>query len=154
VDVAPKLGLAQPSLAGSSIVDDFDGDGELEIVTSSWALREPVRMFERQADGTFAEKSGLGLEGQVAGFELLQVDANNDGRLELMVQRGGWLADFGRLPNSLLIQQADGTFVDRTLEAGVELAAPSQVAAAADVDLDGDLDLFLGYENITGEQSI
>ncbi|MBL8841951.1 MAG: CRTAC1 family protein [Planctomycetes bacterium] len=146
-DEARELGLAAFTRAGGSCMDDFDGDGRLDLVTSSMDARQPLRMMRQQEDGTFrdvAEK--VGLAGQLGGLNLHHFDANDDGRLDLLVQRGAWLGLEGRFPNSLLIQQEDGTFVDRTLEAGLEILAPSQVAVSADIDLDGDLDLFLGYE--------
>ncbi len=150
-DVAPKLGLNTVDLSGGSIMDDFDGDGWLEIVTSSMGAREPLRFFHRQPDGSYVDQAAeRGLSGQIGGLQIAHFDANNDGRLDLLVPRGAWLGDFGRIPNSLLIQQADGTFVDRTLEAGVEIAMPGQVAVTADIDLDGDLDLFLGHEQNGG----
>lgn len=151
LDVAAPLGLATRDLAGGAIIDDFDGDGTLEIVTSSMDQHEPLHFFKRQPDGTFANiADALGLGGQLGGLQIMHFDANNDGRLDLLVQRGAWLGDFGKIPNSLLIQQENGTFLDRTLEAGVEIAMPSQVACVADIDLDGDLDLFLGYEQPRG----
>ncbi len=153
-DVAASVGLGAGSLAGSSIVDDFDGDGVLDVATSSWDLHEPVRLYFRGPDGSYAQREKLGLEQQLGAFGMQQFDANDDGRLDLLMQRGGWLNDYGKLPNSLCVQQPDGTFADRTLEAGIELLAPSQVAAVADFDLDGDLDLFLGYENVGGEKAL
>jgi len=107
-----------------------------------------MRMFRQKEDGTFEDvASKVGLDGQLGGLQFLHFDANNDGRLDLLVQRGAWENSFGRMPNSLLIQQPNGTFADRTLEAGIEISAPSQVVVAADIDNDGDLDLFLGYES-------
>ena len=146
-DIAPKLGLNVTNHAGGSAMDDFDGDGRLEIVITGSGLSEPIHLFHQQPDGTFREDTvAAGLAGQVSSLNFLHFDANNDGRLDLLLQRGAWWHDFGQIPNSLLIQQPDGTFVDRTLEAGIEVSAPSQTAAAADVDNDGDLDLYLGYE--------
>jgi len=147
VDAAPRLGIGAFDLSGGALMEDFDGDGQLEIVTSSIAPREPLHFWRRQPDGTWVDESERrGLAGQLGGLQIHAFDADDDGRLDLCVQRGAWLGDFGRIPNSLLMQQADGTFVDRTLEAGVEVAMPSQVVCTADVDLDGDLDLFLGHE--------
>jgi hypothetical protein len=146
-DVAAKCGLDTFSLAGGSILDDFDGDGRLDVLVSSMDLLAPLRLFQQQPDGTFKDVAKeRGLATQLGGLQLFHFDANNDGRLDVLVQRGGWLARFGEIPNSLLIQQADGTFVDRTLEAGIEISGPSQAACFADVDLDGDVDVFLGYE--------
>jgi len=146
-DIAPKLGLNSFARAGGSIMDDFDGDGRLDILTSSMSSDEPLRLFHHNPDGTFQDVAAdVRLSGQLGGLQLFAQDVNNDGRLDVLVQRGAWMHQHGKMPNSLMIQQADGTFVDRTLEACIEIAAPSQVAAFADIDNDGDLDLFLGYE--------
>ena len=151
VDVMPTLGVDSFDLSGGSLLEDFDGDGQLEIVTSSIGPREPLRFLRRQADGSWSDEAAArGLAGQLGGLQIHAFDADNDGRLDLAVQRGAWLGEFGRIPNSLLMQQPDGSFLDRTLEAGVEVAMPSQVVATADVDLDGDLDLFLGHEQNGG----
>ncbi len=147
-DIAPQLGLNFFTRSGGSCLDDFDGDGRLDLVTSSIDPRQPLRMFRQKADHTFVDVSAaVGFAGQLGGLYFLHFDANNDGRLDLLVQRGAWLTVEGQIPNSLLIQQPDGTFLDRTQEAGIEISAPSQVAVTADIDLDGDLDLFLGYES-------
>jgi hypothetical protein len=147
-DIAAKRGIDVFTRSGGSCMDDFDGDGRLDILTSSSDPWEPLHLFRQKPDGNFEDvASKVGLDGQLGGLDFLCFDANNDGRLDLLVQRGPWTGSFGRIPNSLLIQQADHSFVDRTLEAGLEVAAPSQVAVTADVDLDGDLDLFLGYES-------
>jgi hypothetical protein len=146
-DVAAKKGIKMFARAGGSVVDDFDGDGRLDVVLSSMDVWEPLRLFRQEPDGTFEDVAErVGLKGQIGGLQLIHFDANNDGRLDLLVQRGAWFGASARMPNSLLVQQPDGTFVDRTLEAGIEVTAPSQAAAVADIDNDGDLDIFCGYE--------
>src|SRR6185295_13625623 len=147
-DVAAARGITSVARGGGSCMDDFDGDGRLDLVVTSLDVTQPLRMYRQKADGSFEDVAAkVGLAGQLGGQNFIHFDANNDGRLDLLVQRGAGQGNLGRVPNSLLIQQADGTFLDRTREAGIEIAAPSQVAAAADVDNDGDLDLFLGYES-------
>ncbi len=152
VDVAAKVGLDTFGRAGGSVMDDFDGDGLLDLLVSSSGVDEPLGLFRQERVGASGVRfrdvaDEVGLAGQVGGLQCFAQDLNNDGRLDLLVQRGAWTHKYGEVPNSLLIQQPDGTFVDRTLQAGIELAAPSLVAAFADVDLDGDLDVFLGYES-------
>ncbi len=148
-DAAQELGLATCGLAGGAVMDDIDGDGRLDVVVTSSAPEDPLGYFVQQPDGTFVDRSeAAGLAGQLGGFQCFAHDWNGDRRLDLLVQRGAWIHRHGELPNSLLIQQADGTFVDRTREAGIEISAPSLVSATADIDLDGDLDLFLGYESL------
>ena len=153
-DIAAQVGLGDFTRAGGSSMNDFNGDGRLDIVTSSMDHREPLRMKRQQEDGTFKDVTAeVGLAAQLGGLNFHAFDANNDGRLDLIVQRGAWLGVDGPFPNSLLIQQPDGTFVDRTKEAGVELAIPSQVAVSGDIDADGDLDLFLGGEGMEGSRT-
>ena len=65
-----------------------------------------------------------------------------------MVLRGAWAGVDGRHPNSLLRNQGDGTFLDVTFTAGLgQVHYPSQTAAWADYDNDGDLDLYIGNES-------
>jgi hypothetical protein len=147
-DVAAEVGLDTVGRAGGSVMDDFDGDGRLDVLVSSSGVDEPLGLFLQQKDGTFRDVAdAAGLSGQVGGLQCFAQDFDGDGRLDILVQRGAWMHRWGAIPNSLLMQQADGTFVDRTLEAGLEVAAPSLCAAFADIDNDGDLDVFLGYES-------
>jgi hypothetical protein len=71
-------------------------------------------------------------------------DVNNDGLMDLFVTKGnvGSQADFAlRDPSTLLIGQADGTFVEGAPAAGLEEFSPGRGAALADFNLDGLLDL-------------
>jgi len=153
-DVAAEVGLVDFTRAGGSCMDDFDGDGRLDLMTSSMDHRDPLRLMHQEADGTFKDVTAeVGLAAQLGGLDFHVFDANNDGRLDVVVPRGAWLGIDGQFPSSLLIQQPDGKFVDRTKEAGIELAIPSQVAVSADIDLDGDLDLFFGGEGMEGSKT-
>lgn len=145
VDVAPSLGLQTFDMAGGAIVDDFDNDGFLDVVTSSWDPCAPMHYFHNNGRGHFTDQaSRAGLSGQMGGLNLLQADYNNDGWLDIYVMRGAW-----SLParNSLLRNNGDGTFTDVTREAGLAVpATATQTAAWADFDNDGHLDLFVGNE--------
>ena len=147
-NAAPARGLDHENLAGGAIVDDFDGDGRLDVVTSAMAPRAPLRFWRQREAGQFTESAAsAGLDLQLGGLHCVHFDANGDGRLDLYVPRGAWMGASGAIPHSLLLQQGDGRFVDRTGSAGVEVAAPSQAAASADIDHDGDIDLFVGCED-------
>ncbi len=150
-NVAKSLGLDTFSLAGGAICDDFDNDGLLDVVAGAWDPTDHIRIFWNR-DGKFVEGAqAAGLENITGGLNMVQTDYNNDGWIDLFVLRGGWLALQGRIPNSLLRNNGDGTFTDVTYAAGLaEPAYPTQTAAWADYDLDGDLDVYIGNESMPG----
>jgi hypothetical protein len=148
-DVAPRLGLDVMGQAGGSVMDDFDGDGDLDIMASSRGLRDQLRYFRNDGDGTFTDRTmEAGLDGMVSGLNLVHADYDNDGWLDLLVLRGGWVPE-GH-PNSLLRNNGDGTFTDVTEEAGLLAPSPTQTAAWGDFDNDGWVDLFIGAETTQG----
>jgi hypothetical protein len=147
VDVADRVGLDVNGLAGGVVVDDFDNDGFLDVMVSSWDLRAQLRYFHNNGDGTFTQRtSEAGLVGLTGGLNLQQTDYNNDGLLDVFILRGAWLGKAGRIPNSLLRNNGDGTFTDVTEEAGLLSFHPTQTCEWMDFDGDGWLDLFIGNE--------
>jgi hypothetical protein len=151
-DIAPALGLAVTSHAGGSIVEDFEGDGFLDVMVSSSGPLDPLRYFRNNGNGTFAERThDAGLHGVIGGLNMIHADYNNDGFPDVLVLRGGWGGKLGRYPNSLLRNNGDGTFADVTEDAGVLSFHPTQTAAWADFDNDGWLDLFVGNESAPGD---
>lgn len=148
---AVERGVAASGLAGGVVMDDFNGDGLLDIMASSWGHADPLRLFINRGDGPFEDRShSSGLDGLTGGLNLIQADYDNDGDLDVLVLRGAWLGAEGRLPNSLLQNQGDGRFVDVTESSGLLSFLPSQTAAWLDVNQDGWLDLFIGNESAVG----
>ncbi len=146
-DIAPRLGIDRLNMSGGAIMDDFDNDGLLDIVetTSDWA--ECMRFYHNRGDGTFEDRTkAAGLEKQLGGLYCVQTDYNNDGWLDIYVARGAWTRAPQR--HSLLRNNGDGTFTDVTKEAGLDFPVDGQVAAWADYDNDGYLDLFVGGESV------
>ena len=147
-DVATEAGLNTRSLCGGAIIDDFNGDGLLDVVTSDWDVKGQLKFFEGTRHGKFGEQTeAAGLTGLYGGLNINQTDYNNDGHLDIYVMRGAWLADQGQHPNSLIRNNGDGTFTDVTLEAGLaKKNYPTQASAWADFNQDGHLDLYVGNE--------
>jgi tetratricopeptide (TPR) repeat protein len=151
-DVAANVSVNLNSRAGGSIVDDFDGDGFLDIITSGMDLQDHMHYFHNNQDGTFSDRiAQSGLQNEVGGLNIEQTDYNNDGRPDIFIMRGGWLRDgFGNQPCSLLKNNGDGTFTDVTFAAGLKFMEPTQTAVWADFNNDGWLDVFIGMESYDG----
>jgi hypothetical protein len=147
-DIATDVNLeGERRMAGGAIVDDFDNDGYLDMVTSSWGLEESMHYFRNNADGTFSDLSKTsGLSEIKGGLNIIQADYNNDGYTDILVLRGAWMKEFGKQPITLLRNNGDGTFTDVTIESGLLSFGPSQTATWADFNNDGWLDLFIGNE--------
>lgn len=156
VNVAPELGIDSFNLSGGAVVDDFDGDLDLDIFTTTFDPAGSPRLFLNDGQGEFTDASAAaGLDGLYGGLNVVHGDADNDGDLDLLVLRGAWFGPHGRHPNSLLLNEsADGgeagppRFRDVTFLSGLgDAHYPTQTAAWADFDNDGDLDLFVGNEH-------
>ena len=149
VDVAPALGVDLLNLCGGVIVEDFDNDGYLDIVTSTYDPRGSLTFFRNLGDGRFEDASAdSGLDDQLGGLNCNAADFDNDGDVDILVLRGAWLLDAGRIRNSLLQNNGDGTFTDVTRQVGLAApACPTQAAVWGDFDNDGNLDLYVGNES-------
>jgi hypothetical protein len=146
-DIAGDLKLDVTNMAGGSIVEDFDNDGFLDLLTSGWGLEDAMHYFRNKGDGTFEDLSGsVGLTGITGGLNMMQTDYNNDGFKDVFVLRGAWKGKYGREPNSLLRNNGDGTFTDVTTRAGLLSFHPTQTATWNDFNNDGWLDVFVGNE--------
>lgn len=147
-NIYPKLGLDTFNLSGGVVVDDFDDDGYLDIMTSTYDSRGQTQFFRNNRDGTFTERTReVGLTGILGGLNMVQADYDNDGDVDVFIMRGAWMENWGRHPNSLL--RNDGSkFTDISFDAGLAgIDYPCKTAAWTDYDNDGDLDLYVGNES-------
>lgn len=122
---------------GSGIsVGDVDGNGLPDLFLT--ALDSPSRLYLQDEPWRFrdaTESSGIGLfEAWSSGSALVDVDGDAD--LDLYVCNLG-------TPDRLYLNAGDGTFTDGTDAAGLGFAGASVYPAFADIDNDGDLDLYL-----------
>ena len=147
-DIASGLGISVGELSGGTCIEDYNNDGYLDIMASSWGLDHQLRYFENNKRGGFIEKTNsTGLLGVLGGLNLRHADYNNDGNIDFLILRGAWLDEGGKIPNSLIRNNGDGTFTDVTLEAGIFSLFPTQTAVWADFNLDGWLDIFIANES-------
>jgi len=135
------------TMSGGLGLLDYDGDGWLDVYLVQGgpfppdpkAPRAGDRLFRNHGDGTFADAtaaSGIANLAQGFGHGVAVGDYDNDGHPDLFVTR--WRA------HSLYRNQGDGTFRDVTEAAGLggDRDWPTS-AAFADLDGDGDLDLYV-----------
>lgn len=151
-EIAAEVGLNAPDISGSVIPEDFDHDGDVDLLTCCWDPREDVSWFENKG-GQFVERSDdARLTGISGGLNMVQADYDDDGEIDVLVMRGAWLQRKGKYPKSLLHNQGDGTFLDVTFPAGLGTFYPQHSAAWLDYDRDGDLDVYVGSESQPDEE--
>lgn len=149
-------GWAEHRLWGMGIASrDISGDGIPEILLTSMGDQKlqmldvnsggPTFVDATYERGTTAQRPYLGDDGRPStGWHAEFGDVNNDGRDDVFIAKGNVdqmpdsaMAD----PNNLLVQQANGTFVEKGATAGVASMARGRGGALVDLNLDGLLDL-------------
>ncbi|MBI4604391.1 MAG: VCBS repeat-containing protein [Planctomycetes bacterium] len=138
----------------SAVFADYDSDGHTDLFVA--LLDAPNRLYRNRGDGTFedaAGRAGLVPCNETVGAAF--ADFNRDGHLDLYLVNGGNLLRkhpdpiynaLNATPNVLYISNGDGTFTDRTAEAGVGHPGWALAVSTADYDLDGDTDIFVGND--------
>jgi hypothetical protein len=143
-DVASAAGVADGGSSFNATWFDYDRDGWLDLVMTNGVYLDGStnRLYRNRGDGTFADvTSAAGLqEKPFAGTIGLAVgDIDDDGWLDVFFHgRSG--------PNRLYRNDGDGTFTDIAASAGVigPREQDGYIAFLADLDSDGDLDIFTG----------
>ncbi len=128
-------------LTGGVAVGDYDGDGFADLFFG--ALDGPGRLMRNAGDGTFVEETiAAGLGESTRSNAAAWADVDEDGDLDLYV------STFATHRHLLYVNLGDGTFVEDAIARGAAVESPAIVLgttpAFGDVDLDGDLDLFVG----------
>jgi enediyne biosynthesis protein E4 len=142
---SPIHQMPEVSSGGVGLID-FDGDGWLDVYAMQGGPFPPPgpaapgdRLFRNRRDGTFedvTESTGLPATSRGYGHGVAVGDYDNDGRADLFITR--WRS------YALFRNRGNGTFEDVTAAAGLggDRDWPTS-AAFADLDNDGDLDLYV-----------
>ena len=140
-------------LAGMGVAcGDFDGDGRLDLAVTNF-FNESTTLYHNHGGGIFSDRStAAGLAAstrQVLGFGLAALDANNDGRLDL-VQANGHVDDYRpEIPYAMPAQLFLGDGAGKLLDVSNRAGPPWQVLrlgrglAVGDLDNDGRIDMLV-----------
>ncbi len=166
--VTRAAGLAEPSYGQGCACADFDGDTFVDLYITNYG---PNRLYRNKGNGTFEDvtaRSGTGDPGWSTGAVFFDYDG--DGDLDLFV--AGYVKfrpdmkgvhasslskrsafkfypgprDYQAEEDVLYRNNGDGTFTDVSKEAGLVQGGKGLTVVAADLDNDGDQDLFVAND--------
>jgi enediyne biosynthesis protein E4 len=166
-DVAAALGVAdvnsrETGVSMGAVWGDYDNDGFEDLFLYKWGRPE---LFHNDAGRGFTRATdGDGLPAWINANAAVWFDYDRDGRLDLFV--GAFYpadVDLWNLPNTrmmpesfeyaqnggrnyLLHNRGDGTFDEVAEQVGLTTTRWTLAAATADVDRDGDADLFVAND--------
>jgi tetratricopeptide (TPR) repeat protein len=155
-DVAAEAGVADRGMGLDAVFGDYDNDGHIDLYVANWGHNV---LYRNKGDGTFEDvsQSARADEPQF-GRRAIFVDYDHDNDLDIFVANEGdpesqgetepdtdpIPQDFAGQSNTMLRNNGDGTFADRTDEAGLLTAlARTRDAVVGDFDGDCDIDLFV-----------
>ncbi len=154
-DIGMMSGVGDNRISGSTCVEDFNGNGYLDIFATSYGIGDEVILYVSDGNVHFTDVTKqAGLSEIAGGLNIECADINNSGAIDILILRGAWLAQHGEHPNSLLRNNGDGTFTDITISSGLFEMMPAQVAAFADINHNGYLDIFIGNESSSSWQGV
>jgi len=127
---------------GGVAIGDVNNDGLLDVYFTG--NKSANKLYLNQGGLSFKD---ITKEAKVAGKSswntgVSMVDINNDGWLDIYVCAVVGINGF-KGHNELFINQKDGTFIEESIQYGLDIKNYSTASAFFDFDLDGDLDLYL-----------
>lgn len=162
---------AAPYYSHGVAAGDYDNDGFRDFLVTGYG---GLLLYHNQGDGTFAERSGpAGLHDSSWSTSAAWADIDGDGDLDLYVAHYvDWSFEnhpycsgprpgqreicpprkFGSLPDVLYLNEGDRTFRDVSAERGLRVSGENMGKGlgvlAGDVDLDGDVDIYVANDNV------
>jgi hypothetical protein len=141
VDVTRKAGVGSKEFTYSAAFADVDNDGYLDLYLANYGVGAKNTLYRNNGDGTFADITDQASVGDRSwSWSAVFSDVNGDGFQDLYVVNGRYPAGE---PNHLYVNNGDGTFADATAASGLGDGNWGLGAAFADVDNDGDFDVFV-----------
>lgn len=153
-DVTQKAGLNNPDYGASAAWLDYDKDGDLDLIVThyvQWSVEGDIRcsldgvnksyctpesykgvssrLYQNQGNGAFADvtqKAGL-LDPTGKALGVAVFDSNNDGWPDLLIAND-------TQPNRLYLNNKNGTFAERGVQAGIAFSEDGTVRGAMGVD--------------------
>ncbi|MCB9889858.1 MAG: CRTAC1 family protein [Planctomycetes bacterium] len=159
-DVTARAGVGDTGIGQGCCAADYDGDGHVDLFVTNIG---PDRLYHNNGDGTFTEVSAAAhIDSKLWGQTCAFFDFDGDGWLDLYVQnyvtynpdsehgsRGDYASPrtFAGAPDLLFRNNRDGTFTEVGKQAGISRPdGRGMGAVCADLDGDGDLDLFVAND--------
>jgi hypothetical protein len=155
-DVTAATGASKPPAGEGrcAVFGDYDGDGREDIFVG--VLDAPNLLLKNGGSGGFRDQAAqAGLRPTLETTGAAFADFDRDGYLDLFIINGGNLLRrdpepvynaLNAAPKVLYMNNGDGTFTDRTRQAGVGHTGWALTVAVQDYDLDGDDDIFVGND--------
>jgi hypothetical protein len=129
-------------------ISDYDEDGYLDILKSNFSEDTP-NLYHNNGDGTFEDRvyeSGVGVHTQYLGWGVHFLDADNDGRKDIMIVNGHVYPEVDKANLPIRYKQpklfywnvGGGKFKDLSGTAGPGVTTPNVSRGSATGDLDND----------------
>ena len=163
-DAAPNFGFADPVLVASLLgtgleatqaAGDFNGDGKLDVIASRFYLPfenagVPVTILTANPDGSYTDSTVFLMPGApgpaapIFASRIVTADFNGDGKDDIFIPDQGYInGDLPGRQNLLWLSTGVGSMVDASLNNLPGFLDFSTGASAADMDGDGDIDIFV-----------
>jgi len=161
---AGSRGLIGPDMGTGAVFFDFDNDGDQDLFVAheGWigedggVMGETSKLYLNDGAGVFemvTEEIGLGAP--LVGYSVTAFDYDMDGWLDIFVcgygrleseHNNSWIDATNGEPNGLFKNIKGERFEEVAAAAGVRGTSWTYASAAADYDLDGDLDLYVAND--------
>ncbi len=130
-------------IGGGVAAADFNNDGLEDLFFVSNLHQNKI--FLNKGNFKFEDVTEASGMDKTDGFNtgVTIVDINNDGYLDIYLNRAGWYEDNTKLANQLYINNGDLTFTEKANSYGIDDTSRSITSTFFDYDKDGDLDLYI-----------